>query len=654
MGFFEKIGRLRRSSGIPTKDEFRDQRVYDYTSAEGRVNTAEWLFAQAKSERTGQENLWKKYDDYYNGSHEVAAELQEQLTLQGIEWTPPAIPDPYIMVESQIIPEVPQPEFRGRDDDQDGEWAKKRAFAVKYICEANRLNDMNTSNERRLRKYGDAFWKAYWDDEMRCGNRRGDIRIKDIPVEDIYIDPTAGKDGLQAAEYVVYVYSMHKLRFWRTYREELQEKGISLDDITGRRYQTEEGMFEPFTAGSDAQEDLVQVMEFWFKQPEDAEDGVEAGSIACSIQAGGQEIRYIEKYWEETGKQCRLFPFVHYWCIRDESQFYNRSELAPILSMVDAADRELSMGILNDAFMANDIVLVEEGALPPGEGFTNAPGALVTVNPGRAGGVARLGGLSDGVRCLGMVEWMLTQIQRTNRNFDSNNGRETSRVSTASGLLQLRTDAQEQQRLKRADRDAGFCRLYELLDWLALEFYRDDRLLFIGAKDEHEKGEMLRYNGEAFAMQSAAEFNALGEEMAPEEIYYPRVDVTVSVGDALGKSPSMTLQVLDKLAAIPVTTENWRLLASELELLDVPGKQEIIDRWRQQFEPKVPPEVLAALESDPAFLQMIGGIVNTTNAKRAAAASQNAFPGMGGIPAFPSPAQGGGVPAIKPQAAMMM
>lgn len=654
MGFFGTVRDRLLGERPITKEDFEQQRIYEYSSPEGRVNTAEWLLSQAKSERTGQEALWKRYEDYYNGEHSVAAELQEQLEMQGVPWTPPAIPDPYIMVESQIIPEVPQPEFRGRDDDQDGEWAKKRAFAVKYICEANRIDDMNTSNERRLRKYGDAFWKAYWDDEMRCGNHRGDIRVIDVPVEDIYIDPTAGKGGLQAAEYVVYVYSMHKLRFWRTYREELQEKGISLDDITGRRYQTEEGMFEPFTAGSNAQEDLVQVMEFWFKQPEDTEGGVEAGSIACSIQAGGQEIRYIENYWEETGKQCRLFPFVHYWCIRDETQFYNRSELAPILSMVDAADRELSMGILNDAFMANDIVLVEEGALPPGEEFTNVPGAKVTVNPGRAGGVVRLGGLSDGVRCLSMVEWMLTQIQRTNRNFDSNNGRETSRVSTASGLLQLRTDAQEQQRLKRADRDAGFCRLYELLDWLALEFYRDNRLLFIGAKDEHEKGEMLRYNGAAFAMQNAAEVNAQGEELAAEEVYYPRVDVTVSVGDALGKSPSMTLQVLDKLAAIPVTTENWRLLASELELLDVPGKQEIIDRWRQQFDPKVPPEVLAALERDPVFLQTVSGIVARTDAKNELRAVQGGFAGAGNISALPNPVQGGGVPVIEPQAAMMM
>lgn len=638
MGLLDKLSRRKEKS--TTVEEMREQRIYDYTTPEGRAATAEWLLQQAKNERTGQETLWKRFEDYYNGKHDVAAELKDQMIEQGLDWTPPEIPDPYIMVESQIIPDVPEPEFRGREDDLDSRRAKERGFAVRYICEANRLGDMNTANERRLRKYGDAFWKAYWDEEMSCGDRKGDIRIKDIPVEDLYIDPTAGRDGLQAAEYVIYVYSMHKFRFWRTYREQLEERGIVLDDITGRRYQTEEGMFEPFTEGTNAQEDLVQVIEFWHKLPEDT-DEAEAGSIACSIQAGGQEISYIPNYWVETGRQCKLFPFVHYWCVRDETQFYNRSELAPILSMVDAADRELAMGILNDAFTANDIVLIEDGALKAGEEFTNAPGAKVTVNAGRVGGVARLGGLGSGVKSLSMVEWMLSQVQRANRNFDSNNGRETNRVNTASGLLQLRTDAQEQQGLKRADRDAGFCRLYELLDWLALEFYRDDRMLFIGAKNEHEEPKGIRFNGKAYALQRAGVPDLESGKDAAGESYYPRVDVTVSCGDPIGKSPAMTLQALDKLAATAVTADNWKLLSAELELLDIPGKQEIIERWQRQFEPKIPPEVTAALESDPKLLQAISGVVAKINAENDLRAVQSGSVGMGNIPAPPAPAQSG-------------
>lgn len=81
---------------------------------------------------------------------------------------------------------MPQPEFRGRDDDLDSTMAKRRKFAVRYIAENNRLSDMNTRNERRLLKLGDAFWKAYWDEDMRCGENEGDIRVRDIPVESVF------------------------------------------------------------------------------------------------------------------------------------------------------------------------------------------------------------------------------------------------------------------------------------------------------------------------------------------------------------------------------------------------------------------------------------------------------------------------------------
>jgi len=94
-------------------------------------------------------------------------------------------------------------------------------------------------------------------------------------------------------------------------------------------------------SATDEADDTIQVMEFWFKQPFDTME-VPAGAVACTIQAGGHEVRYIPQYWQRTGRQNQLFPFVHYWCIRDENEFYNKSELLPIMSLVDGADRELA------------------------------------------------------------------------------------------------------------------------------------------------------------------------------------------------------------------------------------------------------------------------------------------------------------------------
>lgn len=596
---------FRKKEKTPDPETYKNGRVYDYTTEEGRVATAEWLFEQAKNERTAVEDGWVRNEGYYNFVHAAAAEMREALEEQGIDWTPAVVPDPFIQVESQLVPEVPQPEFHGRDDDADGEKARRREFAVRYIVEENRINDMNTSNERRLRKLGDAFWKAYWDETMPCGEQSGNIRIKDVSPEDFYPDPTAGREGLEACEYVDYVYTMHKLKFWRLYHDVLEKKGILLEDLLQTQYRVEDGLFEPVTSGTLAREDMVQILEHWYRNPCDTKEAP-AGAIGCTMQAGGVEIKWIPNYWEKTGRQCRLFPFIHYWCIRDETQFWNRSELDPILSLVDAADRQIAIGQLNDAMMANDIVLVEEGALADGSEFTNVPGAQVTVKQGRMGGVARLGGLNNGIQSVSAVNWFLDQIQRTSRNYDSNNGRETARVTTASGLLQLRGDAETQQKLKKADRDAGFCRLYELLDWLALEYFDDDRLLFIGAKKKGEQPQSLTYNGDAFARRAGVRVDMLTAAVTDEGFdYYPRVDVTVTAGDGLSKNPATTVEVLDKLAASQITADNWELLAAELEYLDIPQKQEIIESWRRKFAPTVPPEVTQALESDPELLAAV-------------------------------------------------
>lgn len=634
----------------PTPEAYEKGRIYDYSTKEGREATVAWLHQEARKARTAQENEWVRYNDYYNFIHGVTDEVREAARESGIEWDPAVVPDPFIMVESQVDPVVPEPEFRGRDDDQDSEKAKQREYAVKYILQENRIDDMNTANEKRLRKLGDAFWKAYWDADMDCGPYEGNIRIRDVPVQDVYPDPTAGADGLQAGQFVDYVYTVHKLKFWRMFARELKKLGLTLEDMMSGDYQEKGGLFDLVTSSSE-RSDTVQVLEHWYKQPFDTKEAP-AGAVACSIQAGGHEIKYIPQYWERTGRQNQLFPFVHYWCVRDENSFWNKSELMPIVGLVDAADRCLANGQLNDAFTANDIVLVEEGAMADGEEFTNIPGAVVRVKQNRVGAVARLGGLHDGKNSLPMVNWHMEQIQRTNRNYETNMGKESARVTTASGLAQLRSDADTQSRIKKADRNAGFMRLYELLDWLALEFFDDDRLLFLGAKKPGEEPVSLHYNGDSFGTEIPPVLDALsGTQVREGYTYYPRIDVTVNAGDGVIRSKAATLEALDKLSAIPVTEDNYKLLEAEIEILDIPQKQDIVELWEKKFAPIVPPEITAALESDPELLSAVQQAVTAMQSQTAGI--QTAGGGMGmeataGAPIGPAMAadmgMGGGMP----------
>lgn len=559
---------------------------YDYSSREMREETADALFRRAKNARTAVEIEWERCNDYYNGIHDATKEMVEYCRANDVPWIPANMPDPYILVETQINPNVPEPEFRGRDDDLDSAKAKQREFAVRYIIENNRLSDMNTRNERRLLKLGDAFWKAYWDRDMRCGVNEGDIRIRDIPTEAIFPDPAIRDGGLQDGQYVDYVYTMHKVKFCQVFRRELEELGLTADDILTEDYVSRTGVFDLTTAINDM-DDTVQVLEHWFRQPCDTEeDGerVPAGAVACSILAGGRELRYIPNYWKRTCKQNSLFPFVHYWRIQDENRFWNKSELMPILELVDAADRKLAMSILNDTFLANDIILVEDSALADGEEFTNEPGAVIHLKQNRMGGVQRLGGLQSIANGAMGVEFFKSQIERASRNYDINQGRETTKVTTATGLAMMRQDAQSQADIKGADRDAGFERLYELLDWLALEFFDDDRMLFIGADEMKDRApQAMPFNADSFTAVMPKVLDGAGNVVREEWQYFPRVDVTITAGDSIAHGKAQTLQALQALTQSQITAENWKLFAAQLELIDLPGKQEIINEWQQRF-----------------------------------------------------------------------
>lgn len=576
------------------KKKKNDERVivgYDYSTPELREETADALFRRAKNARTAVEIEWERCNDYYNGIHDATKEMVEYCRANDVPWIPANMPDPYILVESQIDPTVPEPEFRGRDNDLDSKKAKQREFAVRYITENNRLSDMNTRNERRLLKLGDAFWKAYWDKDMRCGVNEGDIRIKDIPTEAIFPDPAIRDGTLQDGQYVDYVYTMHKVKFCQVFRAELEKLGLTADDILTEDYVSRTGVFDLTTAINDL-DDTVQVLEHWFRQPvETTEDGetIPAGAVACSILAGGRELKYIPNYWKRTCKQNQLFPFVHYWRIQDENRFWNKSELMPILDLVDAADRKLAMNILNDTFLANDILLVEDSALADGEEFTNEPGAVVHLKQGRMGGVQRLGGLQSIANGSAGVDFFKQQIERASRNYDTNTGKEASRVTTATGLAMMRQDAQSQADIKGADRNAGFERLYELLDWLALEFFDDDRLLYIGADELKDRAaQTMEFNADAFWDTMPAVTDPAGNVVREEWKYFPRVDVTITAGDSVAHGKAQTLQALQALTQSQITPENWKLFAAQLDLMNLPGKQEIIDEWQRRFETMIP------------------------------------------------------------------
>ena len=163
----------------------------------------------------------------------------------------------------------------------------------------------------------------------------------------------------------------------------------------------------------------------------------------------------------------------------------------------------------------------------------------------------------------------------------------------------LRADGREQSDIKRADRNAGFERLYELLDWLSLEFFDDDRMLYLGAPEgKSAPGQRMIYNSADFARTLPEVRSLTGEVVRPLREFFPRVDITVQAADGARRDRQTTLQALDSLTRSNITAENWRIFAAELEILDIPDRQEIVGEWERRFETPAenttPPQTPAA------------------------------------------------------------
>ncbi len=568
---------------------------FEYSTKEGRQQTALTLLVQARSKRGKREVYWQRMRRYYEGAHEAIGEVAGYLEESGMPPVDACVTDAFIQVESQINPVMPSVVFKGRDDDLDGIRAKQREYAVKFVLNNNAYEDEISLSERAMLIDGDAFIKVFYDESMgECG----DIRIMTVPSEQLYFDPAAS--SLDGCEYIDFLYPMHVRQLIRIYGEDIKAAGIDLERIAGRDFAGE---------GSKANEEhVLSVLEHWYRDEE--------GDICCSMSVGGEEFKHIERYWLKTGVQNKSYPFVHLFRIRDNEQFYNRSEIEQIIPLIDSADRALLYGLINAAFTSNDIIIAEKNALEEGTEIENAPGSVISVRDGRAGGIRRLGGLSALSSQMAQIQYLQNQIQRTTRNYDSNIGKEPTKVTTASGLAQLRADAQQQRSIKTVDRLNGYKRLFELIDWSVLEFYDDERMIFIGVNasrrrkalmpganlDEQQGDILFTFNADNLRRRKGTpsrqpkldeDGNLMIDEITgavlfeelPSEFYYPRVDVIVTAGEGEDVAKSYTIEALMQIAEMNVSEENIAVLSRIVEALDIQDWQSIVAEWERRFRP---------------------------------------------------------------------
>ncbi len=512
---------------------------YDYSSAESRARTVNELYEYSKSCRAEADARWETLYSYYNGEHRTAMDIAASCQDAGIPWICAVTNEPYVHVESQIQPELPDFEFIGRDDDMDSEKASQRERIVKYIVEQSHLTDYVPLNERRCIITGTAAWKVYWDGD--------EVRISPVDARDIYPDPSASR--LDECEYITYTSAMHRRRFIREFGRILSRR--SIDPVQA----ASEGL-DPMDDSSDS----VILMEHWYRDDD--------GDICMSLVCGRYELLHISKYWRITAEQNKMFPFVIQRRSAQPDSIWGVSELESILTLVDAIDRELSITQLSSAFYGSDIILAEQDAFS--EEPEQRPGALWRLKPGAIGKVMRLGGIGNPENRFASVEVLRDMIQETVGNYDVDMGKEPSKIMSSTGLAQLIERAEIRRAPKKTERLNAYRRLYSLIDMTALEFYDEKKVIMIGAG--RNEREVFVYEPEAVMAHDA-----------DGKTYIPMIDANIIAADALTKSKAFMMSAINTIMGHNITKENFMFVKSLAKLLTLPEFKEINNYLDEYF-----------------------------------------------------------------------
>jgi hypothetical protein len=570
--------------------------VWDMSTKLAREIQVKRDFGMAKDAKMPVTLQLIQLDDYYNNRHYSKDQILTLAATKGWDFIPPVLPDPFILVETGIDPVKPDFTFKGRDNVLDPQRAKERQDIVAFILYDNCIDDMMPENERNISKSKNAFWKVAFDGTIQGPGYTGKITIGNPNPANIFPDPSAY--DVDDCEYIIYAYRLHRRQARRTFGKVIDniknDNNHSDTEIYGGKADISMGTVNGNTSNQQYDDNSLQVIEYWYKD--------DKGDIACSIQINETEVKHIPKYWKNTASSGnQSYPFVKYCKIPMQQSFWDKSEIETILDLVDAADREFLTAILNDMLNADDIIIREEDCFANGFSPSNTPGEHWIVKANKGVNIRRLGGVGSNINALNMISFIHEKIQETNGNFDSAQGKEPVRVTTASGIAQMNERANKRSDLKKADRNTGFRRLYELIDWTALEFLNHDRIVTIRGENNEPDSTMTfnSANHKVFnrkqyvaqmekAMEQGIEVTPeMEQEFASEATYFPRIDAEIIVSDGMIKSKAFTAQATSEVLAQMdrLNPAKAEVLKSQVETMGLPNQEAIeqgIDMTIQQ------------------------------------------------------------------------
>jgi hypothetical protein len=159
-------------------------------------------------------------------------------------------------------------------------------------------------------------------------------------------------------------------------------------------------------------------------------------------------------------------------------------------------------------------------------------------------------------------------IENTTGNFDVNQGKEPTNVTTATGIALLNERAKTRKNLKNIDRNAGFKRLFSLIDYTSFECFTDGKVLELGAIGQDN----IIYRYSDFTKKNIS------------GTYIPVVDVVIHTGSGMENSKAFTVSALSTLAGLNITADNYKFIKAYIEEIGIPERAEICEFLEERFK----------------------------------------------------------------------
>lgn len=485
---------------------YGDERIDPPKGSEERlVRACLSMFESAQANRAKFTKLWPTIYNYYMGKHwgirpSWKSSPVENHIFSKIETMLPILTDNRPKID--VLPR----------DSQYTEYAELLQQLLDHLWDKNDTDDVLVSACKNMLLYGKGFLYTYWDDE------KNDICTESIDPECLYPDPAA--TSIRDARYLIHVAQMSRTditTYWPGALGKVQrgsrvvpdpsefKEGRFNDENSGQTsgYEYPEEVGGAFTrivpwvkadlSGYGDDDDMVQVLQFWVKDPELVEEPAkdEAGNIlsfpdgkpillAKRKYPGGRHIVMVGNrvvHDEINPFFHGQFPYVEINCHPVPGEFWPVSAAQNLLSPQRMLNKLNGQILDNAKLMGNAQWIVELGSGVTAEKITGQPGLVVQVNRGYK--AERLPGTPLPNFIIQMVDMARASLDNISGVFDVTQGRKPSGITAGVAIEQLQEAAQTRLRLlvrniENAIRNLGYQQIA-----LAQQFYQEPRTIRI-------------------------------------------------------------------------------------------------------------------------------------------------------------------------------